>query len=74
MCMFAVVYYIHENAYCIMSNLWKTKSIEQLVTESKGHGNNRDLKKVLTTWSLIALCIGAIIGAGLFSLTGIAAA
>ena len=74
MCMFAVVYYIHENAYCIMSNLWKTKSIEQLVTESKGHGNNRDLKKVLTTWSLIALGIGAIIGAGLFSLTGIAAA
>ncbi|MDR0766326.1 MAG: amino acid permease [Odoribacteraceae bacterium] len=57
-----------------MSNLWKTKSVEQLVSESKGHGKNQELKKVLTTWSLVALGIGAIIGAGLFSLTGIAAA
>ncbi|MDR2414744.1 MAG: amino acid permease [Odoribacteraceae bacterium] len=57
-----------------MSNLWKTKSIEQLVLESRGDGKNKELKKVLTTWSLIALGVGGIIGAGLFSLTGIAAA
>lgn len=56
------------------SNLWKTKSIEQLLLESKGQGEKRDLKKVLTTWSLVALGVGGIIGAGLFSLTGIAAA
>ncbi|MDR2129854.1 MAG: amino acid permease [Odoribacteraceae bacterium] len=57
-----------------MSNLWKTKSIEKLILESQGEGEKRELKKVLTTWSLVALGIGAIIGAGLFSLTGIAAA
>ena len=57
-----------------MSNLWKTKSIEKLLLESKERGHGQELKRVLTTWSLVALGIGAIIGAGLFSLTGIAAA
>jgi APA family basic amino acid/polyamine antiporter len=57
-----------------MSNLWKTKPIHQLIRESEGSGEKRELKKVLTTWSLVALGVGGIIGAGLFSLTGIAAA
>jgi APA family basic amino acid/polyamine antiporter len=57
----------------MMQNLWKTKSIEHLIRESEGHGEKRGLKKVLTTWSLVSLGVGGIIGAGLFSLTGIAA-
>lgn len=36
--------------------------------------SEKGLKRTLTSWSLIGLGIGAIIGAGLFSLTGIAAA
>ncbi|HYF01737.1 MAG TPA: amino acid transporter, partial [Patescibacteria group bacterium] len=48
-----------------------TKSITDLQAEAEeGHG----LKRTLSASGLIALGIGAIIGAGLFSLTGIAAA
>lgn len=55
-----------------MSNLWRTKSLTQLLSESteSEHG----LKKTLSSASLVALGIGAIIGAGLFSITGLAAA
>lgn len=42
------------------------------MAESSGEGNQ--LKRTLSATSLVALGIGAIIGAGLFSLTGIAAA
>lgn len=51
-------------------NLWKRKSITTILTESE----KKPLKRVLGPYTLIALGIGAIIGAGLFSLTGIAAA
>src|SRR5690606_4475915 len=55
-----------------MSNSWnKRKSISSLITEAT---NENGLKRSLSATSLIALGIGAIIGAGLFSLTGIAAA
>lgn len=55
-----------------MSNSWnKRKSISSLITEAT---NENGLKRSLSSTSLIALGIGAIIGAGLFSLTGIAAA
>ncbi|WP_443939905.1 amino acid permease [Pedobacter sp. MW01-1-1] len=49
------------------------KPIDVLIAESaeKGEGT---LKRTLSSTSLVALGIGAIIGAGLFSLTGIAAA
>lgn len=47
------------------------KDISQL--QSDAH-HSTDLKRTLTAWNLVALGIGAIIGAGLFSLTGIAAA
>ena len=53
-------------------SLFATKPIERIMSESEG-GEHR-LKRTLTATSLIALGIGAIIGAGLFSLTGLAAA
>ncbi|WP_034691090.1 amino acid permease [Kaistella palustris] len=55
-----------------MSNLWRTKSLSQLLTESDE--SDKGLKKTLSSASLVALGIGAIIGAGLFSITGLAAA
>ncbi|RST28743.1 amino acid permease [Chryseobacterium lacus] len=55
-----------------MSNLWKTKSYERLMAEAAD--DEKGLKRTLSAGALIALGIGAIIGAGLFSLTGIAAA
>lgn len=55
-----------------MSNLWRTKPLNQLLAEADE--SEKGLKKTLTSGSLIALGIGAIIGAGLFSITGMAAA
>ena len=49
------------------------KPIDLLVAESAESGEGT-LKRTLSSTSLVALGIGAIIGAGLFSLTGIAAA
>jgi APA family basic amino acid/polyamine antiporter len=52
-------------------SLFATKPIESLLAEAEGeHG----LKRSLSALSLIALGIGAIIGAGIFTLTGVAAA
>lgn len=53
--------------------MWYKKSISKLVAESEQSGEGT-LKRTLTSSGLIALGVGAIIGAGLFSLTGIAAA
>lgn len=51
--------------------LWQRKPISEMGSaDDKSSG----LKRTLGPWSLVALGIGAIIGAGLFSLTGIAAA
>ena len=49
------------------------KSIPRLLAEANESGEGT-LKRSLSSFNLIALGIGAIIGAGLFSLTGIAAA
>jgi APA family basic amino acid/polyamine antiporter len=54
------------------SNLLKTKSIEQLVGDVE-HGA-KALKRTLTAMDLTLLGIGAIIGTGIFVLTGTAAA
>lgn len=54
------------------SNLFKTKSIEQLVGDVE-HGS-KALKRSLSAWDLTLLGIGAIIGTGIFVLTGTAAA
>jgi APA family basic amino acid/polyamine antiporter len=53
-------------------SLFATKSLERIKAESEG--GEHHLKKTLGPINLVALGIGAIIGAGLFSLTGIAAA
>lgn len=52
--------------------LFTRKPLEALLEESSE--SKRGLKKALSARSLIALGIGALVGAGLFSLTGIAAA
>src|SRR4051812_24157332 len=53
-------------------NLLATKSLTRIISESES--GEHHLKKTLGPVNLVALGIGAIIGAGLFSLTGIAAA
>ncbi|MFB3828156.1 MAG: amino acid permease [Bryobacteraceae bacterium] len=53
-------------------NLFSTKSVDGIMAESEG-GEHR-LRRTLGPMQLISLGIGAIIGAGLFSLTGVAAA
>jgi APA family basic amino acid/polyamine antiporter len=54
------------------SHLLKTKSIEQLVSDIERSG--RALRRSLNAWDLTLLGIGAIIGTGIFVLTGTAAA
>jgi APA family basic amino acid/polyamine antiporter len=54
------------------SNLLKTKSIEQLVGDAES--GTKALKRTLTATDLTLLGIGAIIGTGIFVLTGTAAA
>lgn len=49
------------------------KPVSQLVSEASEEGQ-RSLRRVLGPWSLIALGVGVIIGAGLFSITGTVAA
>ncbi|MFD1631559.1 amino acid permease [Pseudopedobacter beijingensis] len=51
--------------------MFHKKPISQLVKETEG---NTDLKRTLSATNLISLGIGAIIGAGIFTLTGTAAA
>lgn len=54
-------------------SLFTKKPLERIIGESEATGEHA-LKRTLTAPQLIALGIGAIIGAGLFSLTGMAAA
>ena len=54
-------------------SLFRTKSIERLVAEANATGE-KTLKRTLGGWSLVALGIGAIIGAGLFVRTAAAIA
>src|SRR5712691_332628 len=53
-------------------SLFQTKPVDKIMAESEGGAHT--LKRTLGPVNLVALGIGAIIGAGLFSLTGIAAA
>jgi APA family basic amino acid/polyamine antiporter len=55
-----------------MANIFARKPLNQLIKEADE--TEKGLKKTLTARGLIALGIGAIIGAGLFSITGGAAA
>ncbi len=54
-------------------SLFVRKPMAALMNEAEETGSHT-LKRTLGTWGLIALGIGAIIGAGLFSITGMAAA
>jgi APA family basic amino acid/polyamine antiporter len=53
-------------------SLFATKSVSDIMKESEG--GEHKLKRTLGPVNLVALGIGAVIGAGLFSLTGVAAA
>src|SRR5713101_3460081 len=55
-----------------LSQLWRTKSLDELMAETREEGHQ--LKKALGPWNLVALGIGAIIGAGIFATIGTAAA
>ena len=55
----------------VTSKLFRTKTLEAVISES---GEGSSLKKSLGSLDLIALGIGAIIGAGIFALVGTAAA
>ncbi|MFN6037722.1 MAG: amino acid permease, partial [Bacteroidota bacterium] len=50
-------------------SIWRKKPIEAFHADAK----KNDLNRVLTRWGLTSLGIGAIIGGGIFTLTGIAA-
>jgi APA family basic amino acid/polyamine antiporter len=54
------------------NQLFACKSIDKLISDAEDPGHR--LKKTLGPWSLTALGIGAIIGSGIFVLTGTAAA
>lgn len=53
-------------------SLWRTKSLEYLKLEA--NSGKEKLERTLGAMDLVLLGVGAIIGAGLFSITGIAAA
>ena len=53
-------------------SIWKRKPLALLLAEASD--SEKGLKRTLTAWSLVALGIGAIIGAGLFVRTATAAA
>ena len=55
-----------------MSQLLKTKDIDAMLEET--HVEGKQLKRSLGPWSLIAFGIGAVIGGGIFTVTGTAAA
>jgi basic amino acid/polyamine antiporter, APA family len=61
-----------------MENLWARKSLERLANEAadgdRGDTEASALKRTLSALNLVALGIGGIIGAGIFVLTGHAAA
>jgi basic amino acid/polyamine antiporter, APA family len=55
----------------VRMNVFATKPVDALLAEAEGENN---LKRSLSAMSLVALGIGAIVGAGIFTLTGVAAA
>ena len=55
-----------------MNQLFRTKSLDILVADTREPG--LQLKRVLGPWNIVALGVGAIIGAGIFATIGTAAA
>ncbi len=62
----------HSASAAATVSLWRRKSVDQL-DEDAGADDGHGLKRALGPGALVALGIGVTIGAGLFSLTGIAA-
>jgi basic amino acid/polyamine antiporter, APA family len=58
----------------VADSLFRTKSIDQLMADSGTAGESGGLKRTLGAFALVALGIGAIIGAGLFVRTAAAIA
>jgi len=56
-----------------MNPLFQTKPVDRLLAEAS-EGGEHALKRVLGPLNLIALGVGAVIGAGIFVITGAAAA
>src|SRR5438270_8825108 len=56
----------------MLRDLFRTKALDDLLAETQEEGHQ--LKKALGPWNLVALGIGAIIGAGIFATIGTAAA
>ncbi len=56
----------------MIKELFRIKSLDSLLKEA--NSQEQGLKRALTSWNLVALGIGAIIGTGIFVLTGTAAA
>ena len=56
------------------SPLFVTKPLDRLLSEAEGVGEKTTLHRTLSAANLVSLGIGAIIGAGIFTLTGHAAA
>lgn len=54
--------------------LWTRKSVPELIKSTLESEESPQLKRTLTSFDLVMLGIGCVIGAGLFSITGIAAA
>ncbi len=54
-------------------SLFATKPLERILREAEGVGEHTTLNRTLGASALVALGIGAIIGAGIFTLTGVAA-
>src|SRR5271157_5145924 len=54
-----------------MASLFRTKNIDELIASSEDP--ERRLRKTLGPWSLTFLGIGAVIGSGIFTVTGTAA-
>jgi basic amino acid/polyamine antiporter, APA family len=56
----------------VIRRLLQTKSLDELMAETEEPGHR--LKRVLGPWNILALGVGAIIGAGIFATIGTAAA
>ncbi|MEB3245976.1 MAG: amino acid permease [Vampirovibrionales bacterium] len=60
-------------AQALLERLFRTKSIDQVMHEAEGGHSLGGLKKCLSGFDLMMLGVGAIIGAGIFVMTGVAA-
>ncbi len=56
------------------STVFRKKSVEALIAQSEGTEDGQQLKRSLGAWNLTSLGVGGIIGAGIFVMTGQAAA